>query len=213
MSGTHANGYSMQHYAPKKKFKTPANWINCPSMADTTIAEDLFVVFKTPLDFKFNKQVHSKKRFNTDMVFSVLAERKVDLGLWIDLTNTDQYYDRSAVECMNCEYVKIFCTGKKPPTQSQTRAFISVCSHFIENNPLKKIGIHCTHGFNRTGFMIVAYLIEKLNYSVPNALALFAAVRPPGIYRQYLISELYSRYSIEEPNLAPKFPSWVIDKY
>ena len=23
------------------------------------------------------------------------------------------------------------------------------------------VGVHCTHGFNRTGFLIIAYLVEK----------------------------------------------------
>lgn len=26
------------------------------------------------------------------------------------------------------------------------------------------IGVHCTHGFNRTGFLIVSYLVEKLDW-------------------------------------------------
>jgi len=61
---------------PKKKHKIPTNWTHCPSIANTTIA-DTFVVFKTPLDFKFLEQEHAQKRFSTNMVFSILAQRKV----------------------------------------------------------------------------------------------------------------------------------------
>jgi protein-tyrosine phosphatase len=46
-----------------------------------------------------------------------------------------------------------------------------------------QIGIHCTHGFNRTGFMIVSYLVEELDVVVEDAITFFARARPPGIYK------------------------------
>ena len=39
------------------------------------------------------------------------------------------------------------------------------------------LGVHCTHGFNRTGFMIATYLIEILDFDVTSAIAQFAAAR------------------------------------
>lgn len=48
----------------------------------------------------------------------------------------------------------------------------------INNNSFMfPLGVHCSHGFNRTGFLIVAYLVEKLNYDVNSAIAQFAAAR------------------------------------
>lgn len=38
-------------------------------------------------------------------------------------------------------------------------------------------GIHCTHGFNRTGFLIVSYLVEQMDCSLEGALNQFAVVR------------------------------------
>ena len=35
--------------------------------------------------------------------------------------------------------------------------------------------------FNRTGFFICCYMIERLGVSVPDALRYFADARPPGI--------------------------------
>jgi len=48
---------------------------------------------------------------------------------------------------------------------------------FTYNNHNLFLGVHCTHGFNRTGFMIATYLIETLDFDVTSALAQFAAAR------------------------------------
>jgi mRNA-capping enzyme len=77
-------------------------------------------------------------------------------------------------------------------------------------NPTELIGIHCTHGFNRTGFLICSYLVEKLDYSIDMAVALFADSRPPGIYKEQYILELFTRYA--DPSLSipsvPGLPTW-----
>lgn len=33
---------------------------------------------------------------------------------------------------------------------------------------LSSAGVHCTHGFNRTGFLICAYLVEKMDWRSEN---------------------------------------------
>lgn len=37
--------------------------------------------------------------------------------------------------------------------------------------------------------------------------------RPPGIYKQDYIVELFQRYSDEEPILAPELPDWCLGDY
>ena len=44
-------------------------------------------------------------------------------------------------------------------------------------------GVHCTHGFNRTGFVICTYMIEVLEFSVEQSITYFAQARPPGMYK------------------------------
>jgi mRNA-capping enzyme len=74
---------------------------------------------------------------------------------------------------------------------------------------LDVVAVHCTHGFNRTGFLICAYLIEKLDWSVEAAVNAFAKSRPPGIYKEEYIKELFSRYGdIEDAPPAPPLPDW-----
>lgn len=80
----------------------------------------------------------------------------------------------------------------------------------MRQNPLDKIGVHCTHGFNRTGFMICAYMVEKLDFSIDMAVSMFAEARTPGIYKEQYIRELFRRYA--DPNLeippVPELPTW-----
>ena len=87
--------------------------------------------------------------------------KKYQIGLWIDLTKTDRYYDKEVVEDNECTYLKLACKGHgECPSPEIVQTFINVVDNFIRKKPLHLIGIHCTHGFNRTGFLIVSYLVE-----------------------------------------------------
>jgi mRNA-capping enzyme len=137
------------------------------------------------------------------------------LGLWIDLTNTDRFYKRSDIEMSDCQYVKLKCRGfGETPSVEQTQAFIELVDEFSMEHPIDVIGVHCTHGFNRTGFLIAAYLVEKLDFDVAAAIQQFAESRPPGIYKQDYINELYKRYGDEDddPLRAPSLPDWCFDE-
>lgn len=98
---------------------------------------------------------------------------------------------------------------KEFPTVDQTDLFESICSRFLQNNPNSHIVVHCTHGFNRTGFMICSYLVKQEDWCIEAALAAFEKSRPPGIYKQDYIDELFTRYGdIEDRILAPPKPDW-----
>jgi len=188
----------------------PHRWLNCPRKASSLIGDDKFIAFKVPLDAKFDSQVGDEYIFNPQMMFSTTKTMKKKLGLWIDLTNTTRYYDRAFVEKMDCKYIKLTCRGHgETPTADIVDLFIKVCSQFIQQNPLHIIGVHCTHGFNRTGFLIVSYLVRELDWSVEAAVAEFAKIRPPGIYKQDYLTELFRLYGdVEDTPQAPILPMW-----
>ncbi|KAK7576606.1 hypothetical protein V9T40_012892 [Parthenolecanium corni] len=190
--------------------RIPARWLRCPRKADDLLAKIL--AFKTPLDEKFDAQIPPQYRFTPTMLFDYAKGRRLQLGLWIDLTRTSRFYDCEQVKEQECSYVKIACHGADgAPTREQTHTFIELCNMFAAREPLKTIAVHCTHGFNRTGFLVAAYLIEKFDYSVESAIREFAKVRPPGIYKEGYIRELYLRYSDDGPAHmmpAPQLPDW-----
>ena len=62
-------------------------------------------------------------------------------------------------------------------------SFIFECKRHVQQNPLDVIAVHCTHGFNRTGFLIAAFLIQTEDWSPEAAVEAFAKSRSPGIYK------------------------------
>uniref|UniRef100_D3TNV7 mRNA-capping enzyme n=1 Tax=Glossina morsitans morsitans TaxID=37546 RepID=D3TNV7_GLOMM len=190
----------------------PNRWLYCPRKSDGVIAEK-FLAFKTPLNAAFLDQMPLECIFQPEMLFDYCKTIKLKLGLWIDLTNTKRFYDKSVVMTRGANYVKLQCRGHgETPSLEQTRSFIEIVDDFVNERPLDIVGVHCTHGFNRTGFLIVSYMVERLDYSVEAALAIFAVARAPGIYKQDYINELFKRYGDEEVTIqAPNLPDWCLE--
>ena len=108
------------------------------------------------------------------------------------------------------KYVKLMCEGRdETPTPDQVGTFNRICTEFIDKNPNDLIAVHCTHGFNRTGFLICSFLVEVEDWSIEMAIQSFATSRPPGIYKQDYLNELIRRYDEGEPvPMAPQLPDW-----
>ncbi|XP_076169407.1 mRNA-capping enzyme-like [Ptiloglossa arizonensis] len=194
------------------KGSIPPRWLQCPRKAIKLI-QNKFLAFKTPLSSAFDSQVPEECRFTLDMLFGSLKCQKLKLGLWIDLTNTTRFYDKKSLEAYGCKYLKLQCRGHgETPTEEQIRTFVQVCKNFISYNPLEIIGVHCTHGFNRSGFFIISYLVENDGTSVDAGLVEFANARPPGIYKADYIQELFRRYDdVEDAPDPPPRPEWCLE--
>uniref|UniRef100_A0A8P4K2P3 mRNA-capping enzyme n=1 Tax=Dicentrarchus labrax TaxID=13489 RepID=A0A8P4K2P3_DICLA len=162
---------------------------------------------------RYDDQVAEENRFHPSMLSNYLKSLKVKMGLLVDLTNTTRFYDRTEIEKDGVKYMKLPCKGHgECPSKETTGMFIRLCEHFIEKNPTELIGVHCTHGFNRTGFLICAYLVEKMDWSVEAAVAAFGQARAPGIYKGDYLKELFRRYGEEEDAPpAPALPEWCFD--
>lgn len=169
---------------------------------------------KTMLGPRYDDKVPEENRFHPSMLSNYLKSLKVKMGLLVDLTNTTRFYDRADIEKEGIKYVKLSCKGHgECPTAETTEMFIRLCEHFIEKTPTELIGVHCTHGFNRTGYLICAYLVEKMDWSIEAAVAAFAQARPPGIYKGDYLKELFRRYGdVEDAPAAPPLPEWCFDE-
>lgn len=90
--------------------------------------------------------------------------------------------------------------------------FVRLSQRFLEKNPTKRIAVHCTHGFNRTGFLICSYLVKEHDWDIEAAIQTFAKCRPPGIYKQEYIDELFRRFDTIDNKLpAPVKPDWCFE--
>uniref|UniRef100_A0A2K6SS99 mRNA-capping enzyme n=1 Tax=Saimiri boliviensis boliviensis TaxID=39432 RepID=A0A2K6SS99_SAIBB len=143
--------------------KIPPRWLNCPRRGQPVAGR--FLPLKTMLGPRYDSQVAEENRFHPSMLSNYLKSLKVKMGLLVDLTNTSRFYDRNDIEKEGIKYIKLQCKGHgECPTTENTETFIRLCERFNERNPPELIGVHCTHGFNRTGFLICAFLVEKMDW-------------------------------------------------
>lgn len=118
-----------------------------------------------------------------------------NLGLIIDLSNDEGSYDKSNFAEKHIEYQRIQIESKVIPSSTDVFRFICLVNDFTAREPTKDIIVHCHYGYNRTGMMICAYLIEEEQVTVQEALKRFKSSRPPGIKHQNYIDKLLLRYS------------------
>ena len=198
----------------------PSRWLKCPRKA-VGLIENVFLPIKTPLDERFNDQVDSEYLWTPQMVINssrnfkhpLSGTKNRKIGLWIDLTNTKRFYKSRILEDFEIQYVKISCKGHaETPTREQIQKFITTCQNFMSSNPEDIIVVHCTHGFNRTGYLISAFLIEQYDWSADLAYMAFRDMRPPGMYKEEYINELFKNYGdIEDAPPAPDRPEWCFE--
>ncbi|CAF0720102.1 unnamed protein product [Rotaria sp. Silwood1] len=107
MSNTNTFSSSVQTYNPSE---IPSNWLDCPRKSN--IIAGKFIAFKTPLDDQYKTQISIAKRWTCNILIKHVKDEQKNLGLVIDLTNTNRYY-RSDIEFIqkNIRYAKIPCQG------------------------------------------------------------------------------------------------------
>ncbi|KIW28249.1 uncharacterized protein PV07_07928 [Cladophialophora immunda] len=118
----------------------------------------------------------------------------------IDISHDSPVYDTQALERGGIQYHKFPTVSKVPPTVVEVADFIALVDRLRLEAPHtvqgKTIGVHCHYGYNRTGFFICCYLIEKMGYRPQDAIEEFAAQKPPGIKHEHFIDTLFMRYHV-----------------
>lgn len=144
----------------------------------------------------------------------------------IDISHDTPVYRSRTLEEGGIQYHKFPTVSKIPPTPRETTAFIALVDRLraemaekdalAENsnpksspaggpasstpttkNTDKAIAVHCHYGYNRTGFLICAYLVERVKgYGVQRALDAFRVAKPPGIRHEHFVDALWVRYTV-----------------
>merc|ERR1711879_271107 len=86
-------------------------------------------------------------------------------GLVINLANTKKYYTWNyhhlrANGFGDVQYRHLPIEGRIVPDNWTLDNVLNTMHEFFTENPDKLIGIHCTHGVNRTAFFVLAYLLR-----------------------------------------------------
>ena len=67
--------------------------------------------------------------------------------------------------------------------------------------------VHCTHGANRTGYFVAMALVELYGMTIQDALAAFASIRPPGVWRLEYVQALLGKFGGSMLTIPPP-PEW-----
>lgn len=124
----------------------------------------------------------------------------------IDISHESPVYDPRGLENGGIRYHKLPTVSKIPPTGGEVKEFIALVDRLREEQTTRRekeqwirdpfVGVHCHYGFNRTGYFIVCYLIERCGYTVQEALDEFATKRPKGIKHAHFMDQLFVRYCV-----------------
>ncbi|OAA49487.1 dual specificity phosphatase catalytic domain protein [Metarhizium rileyi] len=120
----------------------------------------------------------------------------------IDISKDQPVYDPRGLERGGVHYHKFPTVSKIPPQPNEVESFIQLVDR-IRNAQKERadregwehpekcvVGVHCHYGFNRTGYFIVCYLVERCGFSVQGAIELFAQARPNGIRHSHFLDRL-----------------------
>ncbi|XP_075221748.1 RNA/RNP complex-1-interacting phosphatase homolog [Lycorma delicatula] len=165
--------------------KLPERWLPYKPIG-ARIKGTPFIAFKVPLKERLNNQVSPDERFSPEMLLSNFP----DLSLVVDLTNTNRYYNKTEFTKNRVLHEKINCPGHQIPDSRIVTRFFNVVDSFLKRKPDALIGVHCTHGVNRTGYFICRYMIQRLGKKPEEAIADFAAARGHPIERENYIADL-----------------------
>ncbi|KAL6245911.1 hypothetical protein RBB50_007064 [Rhinocladiella similis] len=146
--------------------------------------------------FRALKTLREQDRVHTPSVF--LKNWRDRIFAVIDISHDSPVYDTQALERGGIEYHKFPTVSKVPPTPVEVKDFIALVDRLRSESGHddKSIGVHCHYGYNRTGFFIACYLIEREGYKPQDALEEFARAKPPGIKHDHFIDTLFMRYHV-----------------
>ncbi|KAK7286882.1 hypothetical protein RJT34_22207 [Clitoria ternatea] len=192
------------------KSRLPPGWLDCPSFGQEICC---MIPSKVPLGESFNNYIAPGKRYSFKQVIHHTRVLGKKLGLVIDLTNTSRYYPVTDLKKEGIKHVKIQCKGRDSvPDNLSVNQFVYEVTQFLsrQKHSKKYILVHCTHGHNRTGYMIIHYLMRAMSMSVTQAIKIFSEARPPGIYKPDYIDALYAFYHEKKPEMVvcPPTPEW-----
>lgn len=125
----------------------------------------------------------------------------------VDISKDTPVYDPAGLERAGIRYHKFPTVSKIPPTDEEVDRFVVLVDRLrkeLETRSIEEkwdkngehaVGVHCHYGYNRTGYFIVCYLVERCGYGVQQAIDTFAKARPKGIRHSHFKDQLFVRYS------------------
>ncbi|KAK2818544.1 hypothetical protein Q5P01_024105 [Channa striata] len=192
-----------------KRKGVPDRWLDYKAVGKR-LHGTRFIAFKVPLKQSLNQQLPRADVFGPWELLDRVRKENQELGLIIDLTFTSRYYKPQDLP-ESLLFVKIFTAGHEVPKDDTILSFKRAVRTFLRDNADndKLIGVHCTHGLNRTGYLICRYLIDVDGMDPKEAVALFNSSRGHAIERQNYLQDLQcgpkrSNKGMDKPDQEPQ---------
>lgn len=192
----------------RKKNGIPDRWLDYTAVG-RRLPGTRFIAFKVPLKRSLNRHLPRRDVFGPWELLDAVEKENEQLGLVIDLTFTTRYYKLQDLPA-SLLFVKILTAGHEIPSNETILSFKRAVRHFLRSNADndKLIGVHCTHGLNRTGYLICRYLIDVDGMDPKQAVKLFNSARGHDMERQNYLDDLQagqkrSNAGMEESETQP----------
>ncbi len=130
--------------------------------------------------------------------FATLKEKEV--GIVIDLRNRGKSAarERKLVEGLGLQYVSLPWKAGGFPTAQEVQRFFAV----MDDNPAKKIFVHCRRGSDRTGYMIGLYRVTREGWSAKDAADEMEKYGFHGLLYRHLKNNLFKLEAQSKPAAA-----------
>jgi len=170
-------------------------WVECTRVGKV-IPGTQIIPCKTPFEGDLADKAYEagliadKDWFGKDDLLNLCWERGQSIGLVIDLVYTSKYYT-GFDDNPDIEYQKIKMPGHEVPPRTLVEKIFDIIDDFTARKPDEYIAVHCTHGLNRTGFVVAAYLMTRANIpKCRKAVAAFEKARGRKMDKIYLLEAL-----------------------
>lgn len=191
VDGRLALGWQLQYFSNEGKWdvKNLDKWRRV-----SRVSEPVGPLLRAMKTMRENDEYHSPKAFADRFATKIKAV--------IDISMDAPVYDPKILESHGIEYHKSPTVSKQVPSEDDVQNFNALVDRLraslIDGPDGTKegtIAVHCHYGFNRTGFFIVCYLVEREGWTLREAIKEFARQRRPGIKHDYFVDTLYVRYN------------------
>eukprot|EP01052_Picozoa_sp_SAG31_P035611 SAG31_NODE_4321_length_3360_cov_3.636308_1_plen_866_part_10 len=172
------NGIAASSQLPR----IPDGWIECDPVGEKILDQSadghglLIVPCKAPLGESYDDELEASVRFGpSHLALHVQQSFQQDIGLVINLSSSSRWYTASEWSIHRARTEHIPCASRgEVPTPETVNRFIYMLQRFLAREMSERqqataeqskrrpkcVIVHCTHGHNRTGFMICAYLLR-----------------------------------------------------
>uniref|UniRef100_A0A7S1RFX0 Tyrosine specific protein phosphatases domain-containing protein n=1 Tax=Alexandrium catenella TaxID=2925 RepID=A0A7S1RFX0_ALECA len=171
-------------------------WKDCSSVGSNVPGTPI-VPCKTPFEGSLANRAYEagliadEDWFGKDDLVQACINQGTPIGLVVDLVNTEKYYSGFSEDTDGIEYQKVRIPGRTVPERAVLEEIFDTIDDFVSRRPGEYVAVHCTHGINRTGFLVSAYLMTRAHLpKCGGAVAAFEKARGSKMDKQYLLEAL-----------------------